>query len=84
MNDIKHIIEYYVEDNRISLRRQKLCILIFTMPGVILTCVGAVIQIDGLSWGGTSLVLIGMLFAIKYYRRVKRNRKEIELIQGGY
>ena len=80
MNDIKHI----VEDNRVSLRRQKLCILIFTMPGVILTCVGAVIQIDGLSWGGTSLVLIGMLLVIKYYRRVKRNRKEIELIQGGY
>jgi len=80
VNDIKHI----VEDNRVSLRRQKLCILIFTMPGVILTCVGAVIQIDGLSWGGTSLVLIGMLLVIKYYRRVKRNRKEIELIQGGY
>ena len=80
MNDIKHI----VEDNRVSLRRQKLCILIFTMPGVILTCVGAVIQIDGLSWGGTSLTLVGMLLVLKYYRRVKRNRKEIELLQGGY
>ena len=80
MNDIKHI----VEDNRVSLRRQSLCIWIFTVPGMILTCIGAVIQIEGLSWGGTSLVLIGMLFVIKYYRRVKRNRKEIELIQGGY
>ena len=80
MNDIKHI----VEDNRVSLRRQSLCIWIFSVPGVILTCIGAVIQIEELSWGGTSLVLIGMLFVIKYYRRVKRNRKEIELIQGGY
>lgn len=80
MNDIKHI----VEDNRVSLRRQSLCIWIFSVPGVILTCIGAVIQIEELSWGGTSLVLIGMLLVNKYYRRVKRNRKEIELIQGGY
>ena len=80
MNDIKHI----VEDNRVSLRRQSLCIWIFSVPGVILTCIGAIIQIEELSWGGTSLVLIGMLLVNKYYRRVKRNRKEIELIQGGY